>query len=278
MSSFASPAGVDLDRAAIPPLRAIHECPALGAEGLQRLEADLVGHLPAGCDPIAEIDIGQAAPAGFLDQAQHDEAAQAVGRTVGIEEAVDGGEPVARPVHQAAGDERALVIAQLEEAAVDGGVIDHRAIIGKAHAGHFPFAMAPGEIAVEEGVLLGCRLGRADGVAEAGIAPHHPAQRPPGLELVDDDPHRHAFLAAVTGGPVGDGMAAPEARPGQQVIALRGIGPAELRHQLALAPSGQIGTGGFPRQQEDERPGPGLDGHARARRGRIRRITTTPLR
>src|SRR3954451_9472283 len=78
-----------------PPLRQrffrqLHAGPALGAESLERVEANLVDHLAAGCDPVAEIDIGQGAAARLLDQTHHDGAGETVGRVVWIEEAVNG--------------------------------------------------------------------------------------------------------------------------------------------------------------------------------------------
>src|SRR3954462_13868392 len=90
--------------------------PALRPERFQRAEAHLVGHLAAILDPIAEIDMAPAGLAAMRDEPQHEIGTKAALGHVGGEEAVDGGESVLGEVEQAAADQGALGVAQLDEA------------------------------------------------------------------------------------------------------------------------------------------------------------------
>src|SRR5690348_17344007 len=63
--------------------------PAFGAEKLQRPEGALVGHLGRIGDPVAEIDVWQAALRGRLGKPEDHESADAPAVVLWIEEAVN---------------------------------------------------------------------------------------------------------------------------------------------------------------------------------------------
>src|SRR5689334_723433 len=136
--------------------------PALRSIAFERLEAALVGHLAAAGDPVAEIGVGQPAARRLADQPQDEVAAEAAARLLDVVEAVDRGDPVARPVDQAATDQPAAAVAQLDQVGVQRAVLDHRDIFMPAHADHLAILVAAAEIAGEERELLGRSPGQPE--------------------------------------------------------------------------------------------------------------------
>jgi hypothetical protein len=71
------------------------------AEALLGQIARLVAHLLRPLDPIAEIDVGQAEAARFLDMVENDETPERPARDVGIVEGIDQRQAVGEAVGQA---------------------------------------------------------------------------------------------------------------------------------------------------------------------------------
>src|SRR5580692_3681284 len=88
--------------------------PSVQAEALLRQVAGLVAHLFRPLDPIAEIDMGQAEAARFLDMVENDETPERPARDVGIVEGIDQGQAVGEAVGQADREQRprALLVAR----------------------------------------------------------------------------------------------------------------------------------------------------------------------
>ena len=82
----------------MPIRRLAHDGPAVGAEGLDRAEAGLVGHLAASADPIAEVDVGQAELARAFNMPQHDIGAGAALWLARLEKFIDPRQAVADTV------------------------------------------------------------------------------------------------------------------------------------------------------------------------------------
>ena len=74
----------------------------------------------------------------------------------------------------------------------------------------------------------------------AGLDPPHGASR---LEFVDEHAHRHAGVAALAIGHVGNVLAATEAAAQQVIDQQRGLVRRQMREQLAFEPSRQIRAG-----------------------------------
>src|SRR5258705_11286988 len=68
--------------------------PATVDQPLHRLELDLVGHLAALRDPVAEVEVGDIEPAAELDLPQDVGGAEAGAAYDGLEEGVDRGQSV----------------------------------------------------------------------------------------------------------------------------------------------------------------------------------------
>src|ERR1700723_2556091 len=79
----------------------LHPRPAVQAQALLRQVARLVAHLLRALDPIAEIDVGQAEAARFLDVVENDEAPERPARDVGIVKGIDQRQAVGEAVGQA---------------------------------------------------------------------------------------------------------------------------------------------------------------------------------
>src|ERR1700722_5364870 len=88
-------------RSGYPELLPLHPRPAVQAEALLGQVASLVAHLLRPLDPIAEIDVGQAEAARFLDMIENDVAAERPARDVGIVEGIDQRQAVGQAVGQA---------------------------------------------------------------------------------------------------------------------------------------------------------------------------------
>src|SRR5207253_2665106 len=76
-----------------------------------------------------------------------------------------------------------------------------------------------------ERVVLGVELELAVAWLERAVAGGRAPLRARGLELGDDDAHRHARMAMVAVGPVGEGAAAAEARGDERAV---GVGVDEI--------------------------------------------------
>ena len=126
---------------------------------------------------------------------------------------------------------------------VDDAVLDHHGVVEHRHVGHAAVGVARVDVAAEQRVLLGGgrRLQAARDEILVGI--EHAAERAPGLELVDQHAHRHARLAALAVGHVGDVLAAPETALQQVVDQGRRLVVGEMGEELALEATRQIRAG-----------------------------------
>ena len=87
------------------------------------------------------------------------------------------------------------------------------------------------------GVRLYSRTGDEIGVDAADAL-----ERASGLELVDQDAHRHAGRAGVAIGHIGDVLAAPKPALQEIVDQEARLVAREMREQLPLEPAGEVGT------------------------------------
>src|SRR6266480_4650288 len=224
--------------------------PAVGQEPLLRQEAALVVHLLRALHPIAEIDVAQAEPAGADDVIEDHEGADRAGVRVGIEERIDHGQAVAQQVGQCDAQQRTAAVAGpaglcilaavFDDAGIDVAVLDHHRIVEHGHVGHAAVAMARIEVAAKHRILLGGRHRHPHLAGEVRVALEHAPHAAARLELLDDDPHRHAGPAGFASRSVGDRLAAPEAAVGEQIVELGGAVADEMREDLALLLAGQI--------------------------------------
>ncbi len=83
---------------------------------------------------------------------------------------------------------------------------------------HAAAAVALALVEAVERVVLGVELELAVARLERAVAGSRAALRARGLELGDDDAHRHARMAMVAVGPVGEGAAAAEARGDERAV------------------------------------------------------------
>ena len=234
--------------------------PALRAEMLLRLEADLIVHLARAVDPVAEIDMGQPGRAGPRDVIEDHEGAERAVGMVGAEIGIDHGQAVGHLVGQRHGDQLAMALAGdeavrpapavFDHLGVDMRVLDHHGVVEHRHVRHAAAAVARIEIGAEQRVLLGRRLGVVHGADQVGIALHHPLHVARRLELVGDDAHGNAGTAGLAGRPVGDVLRAAEAALRQQVVELRRLVADEVRKHLPFELPLDVGAGRRRREEE----------------------------
>ncbi len=133
--------------------------------------------------------------------------------------------------------------AVLGDEGIDDAVLDHHRVVEHSHVGHAAVGVARIDVAAEEGELLRGRLGWTTQRDDGAVLVHDPAHGSPHHELVDDDAHRDARVAALAVGHVGDVLAAAEAAAQQIVDEAGRLLVGEVREELSLQASREIGAG-----------------------------------
>jgi len=184
--------------------------PAAVDQALHRLEADLVGHLAALGDPVAEVQVGQFERAAEVDLPQDVVGAVARADHLGVEERVDGRQAVLQFVDDAHHAQHA-VVAEFDQPRVDVALQQEVAVLLAAVLVHAAASVARGLVAQVEIVVFGAVLEIERGGGEAGMALAGAALRAARLVLFHRYPYRHASPAGITVGAIGERAAAPEA-------------------------------------------------------------------
>src|SRR6185503_4074627 len=133
--------------------------PATVDQPLHRLELDLVGHLAALRDPVAEVEVGNVEPAAKLDLPQDVVGAEAGAADVGLEEGVDRGQAVLQLVHDGNHAQRA-VLAELDQPRLYVALEKEMAVLLAAVLIHAAAGMAARLVAKVQRVVLGAVLER----------------------------------------------------------------------------------------------------------------------
>ena len=132
-------------------------------------------------------------------------------------------QPVAQPVGEGAGDQRAVGLAIFHDMGVDRRLLDHGDIVEQAHVAHAAAGMARIQIGAQQRELLARRFRRHFRAAQVLAAAHDALLAAAGREISAADAHRHTGRTAVTGRAIGDGLAAAEAGMGEGLAT--GAGP-----------------------------------------------------
>src|SRR6185312_5024219 len=194
--------------------------PLSANEALDGAELVLVAHLAALADPVAEVDIGEAAAARFLDLPEDVVGAVRGSSHEGVEERIDGGKPVGELVHD--GDHPQLArLAELDEARGDVRLQQEVGVLLAAVVVHPAAPVALALVEAVERVVLGVELELAVARLEVGVARERAALRARGLELPGHHPHGEARMAVVAIGAVRERAAAAEARGDQRAVGFR---------------------------------------------------------
>src|SRR5690606_17375318 len=152
----------------------------------------LVGHLAALADPVAEIDIWQAAPSRFQNMPENQETAGAAAFLLGIEEAVDEGEAVLHCINQADGIERSVGFAKFAQAGLHRALRDDRPVIAETQTGHAAIGVARQQVAMKKLVMPARRAGGDSHPTDIGIGLENAAERLAEPEILGSHPDRDA--------------------------------------------------------------------------------------
>src|SRR3569832_672715 len=229
--------------------------PAVAGQRFHRLEAGLVGHLLAALDPIAEIDVRDAAAFRVADVVEDHVGAETACILARMEEAVDHRHAVAQHIGQGAGDERARAAvigraAIFDDLRVDRRFLDHRVFVEQAHVGHAAAGVTGIQIGAQERELLAGGLGNDFAAHQIGVAAVDALEVPGRLELVNKDADADAGVAALAGRAVGYGLAAAEAGMRQGLAERLGVTAGQTREDLPLDAPREVGAGAAGRQEK----------------------------
>ena len=133
--------------------------------------------------------------------------------------------------------------AVLGDERVDDAVLYHHGVVQHAHVGHAAVGVARIDVGAKQRILLRGRRRLHAAGDEVLVGLDHAAQRAARAELADQHAHRHAGLAALAVGHVGDVLAAAEAALEQIVDQRRRLVVGEVGEELALEAARQIGAG-----------------------------------
>src|SRR5258706_13732801 len=187
---------------------------------LDRAELVLVAHLAALADPVAEIDVRQAAAARLVDLPEDVVGAVARFRDERIEERVHGGQSVGELVDDRHHPQLAR-FAEFDEARRHVALQQEVRVLLAAVVVHAAAAMALALVQAIERVMLAVELELRRARLEARVAGEGSALRAVRLEFGSDDAYRNACVAMIAIRPVCEGTAAPKARGHQRAVGLR---------------------------------------------------------
>jgi hypothetical protein len=174
----------------------------------------LVGHLRALGDPVAQIEIGQLELAGLLDLPEHAVGAVAA-RRVRVVEGVDRRQAIGQDVDDGdhAQDAGALFgwLPELHQAGVDAALQQKLGVLVHAVLVHAAASVAGGLVTQVQRVMFFRETQPGDTAAQLLMRRTGPALAAVGLEALHRDAQRHAGLALVAMGAVGEQAAAAEA-------------------------------------------------------------------
>ncbi len=128
----------------------------------------------------------------------------------------------------------------LGEEGLDDAVFDHHRVVEHGHVGHAAVGVAAVDIVAEQPVLFRRRHGRNPPREEIAVAVDHAPHRAARLELVDENAHRDAGVAAFAVRHVRDVLAATETALQQIVDQPLRLLVREVREELAFEPPRQI--------------------------------------